>query len=173
MNFVRSKKFLVVLIALIGLSAIPLLYSLTILGPSIAVFGPVNCDACKGQRPEPDVATKAFLLKYMQITNRERKGTHLEPIQTGAKVIVCNGSHCTTYQMTDSNDWNGTTQEAITQSPRSGVGSGSGQGSGQGVGRGGGADVGGGSYGGGGRTGTVTVGPGGPIPKLPKGSQEI
>ncbi|WP_447782347.1 hypothetical protein [Stenotrophomonas riyadhensis] len=122
MNIFRRKRFLVVLIALIGISTIPLLYSLTILGPSTAVFGPVKCDACKGQRPEPDVATKAFLLKYMQVTNRERRGSHLEQIQIGAKVIVCNASHCTTYQMTDSKDWNGTTQEAITRSPGSGGG---------------------------------------------------
>lgn len=140
MNFFRSKKFLVVLIALIGLSTIPLLYSLTILGPSTAVFGPVKCDACQGQRPEPDVATKAFLLKYMQITNRERRGSHLEQIQIGAKVIVCNASHCTTYQMTDSKDWNGTTQEAITKSPRSGGGAGEGGGKREGASGGSSAD---------------------------------
>ncbi|WP_303638093.1 MULTISPECIES: hypothetical protein [Stenotrophomonas] len=65
-----------------------------------------------------------------------------------------------------------------TQKPPSdggdGLGSGSGGGRGQGVGRGGGADIAAGSYGGSdGRKGVVTVRPGTPLPKLPKGRQEI
>lgn len=64
-----------------------------------------------------------------------------------------------------------------TQKPPSegggGLGSGTGNGRGQGVGTGGGANPPGGSYGGGGWTGTVSAGPGSPLPKLPKGSQEI
>lgn len=96
------------------------------------------------------------------MTNKNNSGTFKESIQPGSKVIVCNASHCVTYQMTDSQDWNGASREPITTShpPRGGGGNGNGGGGGGG---GGGytGPISGGSHGGGGGggSGKVTVGP--------------
>ncbi len=88
---------------------------------------------------------------------QEKFGTFNESIQPGSKVIVCNASHCVTYQMTDSQDWNGTSREPITTSLPRGGGNGNGGGGGGGYT----GPISGGSYGGGGGggSGKVTVGP--------------
>jgi uncharacterized membrane protein YgcG len=97
--------------------------------------------------------------RYTQVTNKNNSGTFKESIQPGSKVIVCNASHCVTYQMTDSQDWNGTSREPITTSPPPRGGGGNGNGGGGGGGYTG--PISGGSHGGGGGggSGKVTVGP--------------
>lgn len=139
-------------------------------------FGPNPCAVCPLGAPAPDTTTAVYLKRYTLVMDRPRGLKNATPVSEGDVVIVCNGSACVDYKMTYTGQFEGVNVRPQTTSPprAGGGGSGSGHGSGQGVGRGGGADVGGGSYGGsGGRTGTVTVGPGGPVPKLPKGSQEI
>lgn len=145
-----SKKLIIVaLLITTGLATIPIALAVWPFGKATTVFGPEHCDACKGQRPIPDAATQAFLMQYTKVTNKERLGSPMDSIQPGSKVIVCNATHCTTYEMTDSYDWNGSTQEPITT-----------PGGGGGVG-GGGAPIGSGCFGncGGGGGGIVTVGP--------------
>lgn len=153
-------KILVATAAIVAVGvALPFAHATWPIGNASSVFGPASCTQCRGQTPLPDTATRAFLTNYTQVTNKNNSGTFKESIQPGSKVIVCNGSHCVTYQMTDSYDWNGTSREAIKTSPPSrGGGNGNGGGS-----RGGGSTgpISGGSYGGGGggRSGSVTVGP--------------
>ncbi|MCI1066840.1 hypothetical protein [Stenotrophomonas geniculata] len=135
--------------------------------------GPLYCNSgCPIQAPVIDAKTKDFLEKEMAPIDG---WVPMWMFLTGTTYMVCNSTHCATYRQTFSGEYITDERIPITSSvgrEGGGVGSGSGHGSGQGVGRGGGADVGGGSYGGGGRTGVVTVGPGGPVPKLPKGRQE-
>lgn len=95
-------------------AALPFAHAIWPFGGSSSVFGPVSCSECRGHVPVPDSATRAFLIRYTQITQQSRRGTFKESIQPGSKVIVCNASHCVTYQMTDSLDWNGTSLEPIT-----------------------------------------------------------
>jgi hypothetical protein len=89
----------------------------------------------------------------------------------GDKIIIRNGEVCTTYQMTDSKDWNAIDRKSITGvRPGGGNGTGGGGSGGGGyTGPIGGGDTGsvtvGGTHGGGGYTGSVTVG--GPTPEKP------
>jgi uncharacterized membrane protein YgcG len=138
--------------------------------------GPYFCTDCAVASPVPDAKT-------LEVLKNSRAPVDYVPLfawATGTTYQICNSTHCTVYHENFESNWVGegqTPREGVLPQPidegGGGVGSGSGHGSGQGVGRGGGADIGGGSYGGSGRTGVVTVGPGGPVPKLPKGSQEI
>lgn len=160
----KSRILFLTAAVVVAVAVLPFAHASWPFGHASSIFGPASCTACRGQMPIPDAATRAFLTRYTEVTNKERFGTHLDSIQPGSKVIVCNASHCITYQMTDSQDWNGTSREAITDSPPSRGGGGNGNKRG-----GGGGDytgpISGGSYGGGGggggsgRSGSVTVGP--------------
>lgn len=165
----KSKLLFVVATTVAVGAALPFAHAIWPSGGSSAVFGPVSCSECRGQIRVPDSATRAFLMRYTQVTNQNNRGTFKESIQPGSKVIVCNASNCVTYQMTDSFDWNGTSSEPIP-GPAPATGS-NGSGIGQGGGSRGGAPVGGGCHGncgGGGGSGTVTVGPlNPPKPKRP------
>lgn len=158
MKAMSSKRWLIATFLVVAIAALPVAYAIWPFDPAPTVFGPVNCNACQLQARIPDDATKAFLNTYRDATNKQRKGSFEYSIQTGSKVIVCNGSHCATYELTDSYDWNGTNQEPITRPPSGGGGSGSGGGS-RGGGTGG-ANPGAGCYGscGGGGSGSVSVG---------------
>lgn len=155
----RTKIIIAAIVVLAAFAALPFAHAIWPFGNPSTVFGPASCTPCRGQTPLPDTATRAFLTRYTQVTNKKNFGTINESIQPGSKVIVCNASHCVTYQMTDSQDWNGTSREPITTSPPP-----RGGGNGNGGGGGGGGYTGpisGGSYGGGGGggSGKVTVGP--------------
>lgn len=155
-------KILIATAAIVAASvALPFAHATWPIGNASSVFGPASCTQCRGQTPLPDTATRAFLTRYTQVTNKNNSGTFKESIQPGSKVIVCNASHCVTYQMTDSQDWNGTSREPITTSPPP-RGGGNGNGGGGGGGGGYTGPISGGSYGGGGGgggSGKVTVGP--------------
>ena len=158
----KVKIMLVMLATIVVLGAmLPLAFANWPFGWSSNVYGPVSCSDCGGQTPIPDVATKAFLVRYTQVTNKKNHGTFEHSIQPGSKIIVCTRSYCVTYQMTDSRDWNGTSRESITSPPPAagGTGSGGGSGAGQGGGGRGGAPVSGGCHGNCGGSGNVTVGP--------------
>lgn len=135
-------------------------------------IGPYTCLSCNTEYP---VATENDLQQIKYQNHFLKTSFHDEskgPADyAGDVIIICNLKVCVDWKMTNSGGWEGTNPRRQGKLP--GGSSGSGHGGGQGVGRGGGADIGGGSYGGGGRTGSVTVGPTGPLPKLPKGSQEI
>lgn len=152
MEHFKSRRTKILLAALVGTAIIPVAFAFStssIFGDSTAVFGPLSCPGCRGQTPIPDVATDAFLRKYTLDTNRERFGTHKEAIRAGAKIIVCNASYCTTYQLTESNDWNAINQETIKippSQPSRGGGGGGGGGRGSPIGSpapgsGGGGDI--------------------------------
>lgn len=150
---ISTKIIIAALLVTTVMATIPIALAVWPFGDATTVFGPEHCDACKGQRPIPDAATQAFLMQYTKITNKERLGLPMDSIQPGSKVIVCNATHCTTYQMTDSYDWNGSTQEPITTPGGGGGGDGGG---------GGGGPIVDGCYG---NCGTVTVDP--PTPYMP------
>jgi len=109
------------------------------------------------------MSTRAFIRKFVDDNAYQVYGKTFYKQNPGDKIIVCNGEVCTTYQMTDSRDWNGIHREAIVgQRPGGGNGTGGGGGGGGGYS----GPIGGGSYGGGGGyTGSVTVG--GPTPEKP------
>jgi len=125
------------------------------------LFGPIECPACSLETPNPGIATKTFLEAWAWDVRHTYWAPNQMVVDVNDKVMVCNGTICVTYTLTDSGQYFGGKPERQTTNSSGGVGSGSGQGGGQGVGRGGGADAGAGSYGGG-RTGSVTVG--GPQP---------
>ena len=160
MKAMSSKRWLISTFLIVTIAALPVAYAIWPFEPAPTVFGPVNCDACQLQARIPDEATKTFLNTYRAATNAQRRGSFEYSIQAGSKVIVCNASHCATYELTDSYDWNGTDQEPITRPPSRGGGGGGGSG-GSGGGRGGsnrGANPGAGCYGScGGRSGSVSV----------------
>lgn len=151
----NSKRWLTATLGAVAIAALPVAYAIWPFDPAPTVFGPVNCNACQLQARIPEEATKTFLNTYRDATNKQRRGSFEYSIQPGSKVIVCNASHCATYELTDSYDWNGTNQEPITRPPSRGGGGGGG-------GRGGGtsgASPGAGCYGScGGGSGSVSVG---------------
>lgn len=163
MQAMISKKWLIATSLVVAIAALPMAYAIWPFDPAPTVFGPVNCSTCQLQARIPDNATKAFLNRYRDVTNEQRKGGFEFSIQAGSKVIVCNATHCATYELTDSNDWNGTNQEPITRPPSSRGGAGGG--SGGGSGGTGGANLGGGCHGncGGSGSGRVTIKPITPI----------
>ncbi len=138
-------------------------------------YGPLPCSACRLETPMPGPGTQTFLDTWAWDVRHTAAVWTQIVVKPNDKVVVCNGTACVTYTMTDSNSYLGgkATPQTSTPGGGGGVGSGTGNGRGQGVGTGGGANPPGGSYGGGGWTGTVSAGPGSPLPKLPKGSQEI
>jgi uncharacterized membrane protein YgcG len=158
----KTKILIAAIAVLAAFVALPFAHATWPFGNASSVFGPASCTQCRGQIPLPDTATRAFLTRYTQVTNKNNFGSYQEYIQPGSKVIVCNASHCVTYQMTDSRDWNGTSREPITTSPPARGGGGNGNGNGGGGGGGGyTGPISGGSHGGGGGggSGKVTVGP--------------
>lgn len=128
----------------------------------------ILCKGCDLGSPFPTNRTLSEIKNYVKVS------APVKP-QSGDTVTVCNGTACVKYTLDDSGNYIGDPAIPQTTSPPGGggLGSGTGNGRGQGVGTGGGANPPGGSYGGGGWTGTVSAGPGSPLPKLPKGSQEI
>lgn len=95
-------------------------------------FGPFNCPTCQGQTPIPDDSTLAFLKRY-ELEQNKITNQMYNYFLPGAKIVICNGNVCTTYEKTNSNDWYAVKQEAIKSSPpRGGSGTGSGKGSGSG-----------------------------------------
>lgn len=133
-------------------------------------YGPFTCNTCLLQTPQPDAATLSFILGHRAFSG----------MRNGNVITICGPSACVSYTRTDYRNFEGGPVRPMTQgNPGGGTGSGGAQTGGRtpstgpisgGGGRTGTVTVGGG---GGGRTGSVTVGPSGPLPKLPKGSQEI
>lgn len=147
----------------VSVCAVPVAVAAWSIGSGSGTFGPLHCNACWGQAPNPDMSTRAFIRKYVDDNAYQAYGKTFYKQNPGDKIIVCNGEVCTTYEMTDSRDWNGIHREAIV-GQRPGGGSGTGGGGAGGGGYSG--PIGGGSYGGGsGYTGSVTVG--GPTPEKP------
>lgn len=101
-------------------------------------YGPFNCPACQGQFPIPDDATSAFIKRY-ELENRRITAQVHTVLLAGAKMVICNGSVCITYQKTTSTDWYGIRTETIIRNPPPRAGTGSGKGSGGSGGIGGGA----------------------------------
>jgi hypothetical protein len=131
--------------------------------------GPFSCDnGCLAQSPTIDARSQAFLENLIT-----RDAMPFLMFTQGATYTICSATQCANYKMKADGTIVGERRPA--PSPRGGGGSGSGGGGGGGGGGGYSGPISSGSYGGGGGggTGTVTVGPSGPLPKLPKGSQEI
>ncbi|WP_143584185.1 hypothetical protein PWP89_08885 [Stenotrophomonas rhizophila] len=155
------KRWKIAVLA-VSVCLIPVAVAAWSIGSGTSTFGPLHCNTCWGQGPIPDVATDAFLRHYVNANAYQAYGKTFYKQNPGDKIIICNGEVCTTYQMTDSRDWNAIDRKSITGArPGGGNGTGGG-GSGAGGYTG---PIGGGSYGGGGYTGSVTVG--GPTPEKP------
>lgn len=171
----RRKVSVAILATLSSAALIVLAY--TAFASQPARWGPISCHYCTMQMPYAHPGVESVLKRFVADPYPNQISFFARQVEIGDVITVCSQTVCIDYQLNQSRKFEGIKSRPVeTLSDADsvgGVGSGSGRGSGQGVGRGGGSDIGGGSYGGGGRTGTVTVGPGGPVPKLPKGSQEI
>ena len=145
-------------------------------------IGTYPCNNCALGYPRIDPHTSNELTLAIASFNRLVALESLS-IAPGDVITMCNGTACVGYEVTLGGDgYMGVKYEAQASTTplnpsgnANGTGSGTGHGSGQGVGNPGGANPGSGCYGscGGGQTGTVTAGPDSPLPKLPKGSQEL
>lgn len=121
------------------------------------IYGPLPCSACRLESPMPGPGTQTFLDAWawdVQHTAAIWKQIVVKPKD---QIVVCNGTACVTYTMTDSNGYLGGQATPQTSSPGGG-GTGDGGGSGGSTGGGGGTNV-GNSSGGciGTCTGTVTI----------------
>lgn len=104
-------------------------------------FGPYYCGACLVAPHMPDPSTLAFLNEY-----RRKMAQNRDRLFTGDSISVCSRGFCTTYTITETDDfWGGG-----AMSNASPIG-------------GGGRPGGGVGGGGGGSTGVVTVGPDTPV----------
>lgn len=79
--------------------------------PGERTFGPYSCPSCPLLYPAPDSLTLAT------IREADRYDT---PIFMGAspgdKFVICNSTHCVTYQMTNSEQWLGVAREPLVDS---------------------------------------------------------
>lgn len=107
-----SRKILCLLV--VALSAACLSFSaMSLIGPKDnSTYGPLKCDMCRVAIPMPDDATEVYINRWIQIRRLVSRDP-LVGIGAGGKIIVCNDVACTTYQRTNSGDWNGIKQEYI------------------------------------------------------------
>jgi len=148
MNRVLSLPFVLalVVVSLFGWT----LYAKAAEGGSI--YGPLPCSACRLETPMPGPGTKTFLEAWA-LDMRHRFPFTQIIVEPKDQIVVCNGSYCVTYTMTDSNSYLGGQATPQTSSPGGDGGNAGGGGSG---GAGGGIVGGGGCYG---NCGNVGIGP--------------
>ncbi|MDN8643457.1 hypothetical protein [Stenotrophomonas indicatrix] len=105
-------------------------------------YGPLPCSGCNLETPMPGPGTQTFLDAWTWDVRHTIAVWTQIVVVPGDKIIVCNGSSCVTYTMTNSNSYLGGPPTPQTSSPGGGAGGG--------IGGGGGSegDGGGGGFGG-------------------------
>jgi len=90
------------------------------------IYGPFECTSCTVSTPAPDSATEAYIRTWAQW---QRNNVYFAfKFGPDDKIVVCNATHCTTYQPTNTGFLGG---ERVPISPAPGGGGGGGTGSGQ------------------------------------------
>ncbi len=129
-------------------------------------YGPLPCSACRLETPMPGPGTQTFLDAWAWDVRHTTAVWTQIVVKPNDKIVVCNGTACVTYTMTDSNSYLGGQATPQTSTPGGGGGGGGGEGGGGGGGGGGGTNLGGSGGCVGNCTGVVTVKP--PFTENPK-----
>lgn len=99
-----------------------------------AVWGPFACTTCNVSSPMPDAATRAYMDAWKQW---QRDNVYFNfKYAPGDTIVVCNATHCTTYEVTATGGYLGKERVSITPPPLPNGGGGGTSGGGDGSGGG-------------------------------------